>query len=195
MRFTKTLQKTFRGIGMEPYKYDNGKIYKIVSPNTDKIYIGSTFMPLKDRLDAHRWNFDSYKRGKFAFVSSFDVMKEGNYAIELLVDYPCKSKKDLEKQEGRWQRQTVCVNRSIAGRTLQEWYSDNKEHVRQSGKRYREKNKAVLVKKTRLYRQKNKDKIKLQKKRKFICECGSLSTIDHKARHFRTKKHINFVKQ
>jgi hypothetical protein len=28
--------------GMKPYKYDNGKIYKITSPHTKDIYIGST---------------------------------------------------------------------------------------------------------------------------------------------------------
>ena len=195
MRFSNTLKKTFTGIGIESLKYHHGKIYKIISPNTDKVYIGSTHMELKDRLDAHRWNYDSYHRGKFGYLTSFDILKAGNYRIELLEDYPCHTKKELEKQEGIWQKRIQCVNLNIAGRTIEEWRKENKEHIKQSGKTYREKNKEIISQKKKMYREKNKEQIKLRKSRKYTCECGSISTIDHKTRHVKTKKHQNFLKQ
>ena len=41
--------------------YNKGKIYKIVSPNSDKIYIGSTIRPLKERFWAHMSNWRNGK--------------------------------------------------------------------------------------------------------------------------------------
>ena len=38
-------------------KYNNGKIYKIVSDSTDKIYVGSTTQPLSKRHYEHKKNF------------------------------------------------------------------------------------------------------------------------------------------
>ena len=39
-----------------------------------------------------------------------------------------------------------------------------------------------------------KDKIKEYQKQKFTCECGSITTINNRSRHFKTKKHKNFIK-
>jgi hypothetical protein len=39
----------------------------------------------------------------------------------------------------------------------------------------------------------NKDKISEHKKQKIICICGSETSIDHKARHEKTNKHISFI--
>ena len=52
---------------------------------------------------------------------------------------------------------------------------------------------------TNTYYIKNKDKIKEQSKiyrsEKVLCECGSTYTKEHKQRHFRTKKHIAYMKE
>ena len=46
--------------------YKNGKIYKIVSDLTDKIYIGSTTQPLYKRHSKHKGNYKQYIRVKTA---------------------------------------------------------------------------------------------------------------------------------
>ena len=40
--------------------YSNGKIYKITSNQTDKIYIGSTILSLEKRLVGHKTECKSY---------------------------------------------------------------------------------------------------------------------------------------
>ena len=41
-----------------------GKIYKIISINTDKIYIGSTTKSLYERLQGHKRNYKRYQHKK-----------------------------------------------------------------------------------------------------------------------------------
>ena len=65
-----------------------GKIYKLSNIHTDEIYIGSTCMlNLDDRLLFHKecykfWILRNYKRN---YCSSFEILKYGDYKIELLV--------------------------------------------------------------------------------------------------------------
>ena len=84
--------------------YANGKIYKLVCtlPDIDDIYVGGTAKPkLSDRMCCHRceakaskWNFKLYK-----FMREHGAE---NFKIELLEEYPCKSKKELGKREQHW---------------------------------------------------------------------------------------------
>ena len=45
------------------------------------------------------------------------------------------------------------------------------------------------------YRQNNKEAIKQKANEKFSCECGGCYTTTNKARHIKTKKHLNFINQ
>ena len=60
----------------------------------------------------------------------FDEYGPDNCKIELVELYPCNSKMELEKQEGRYIKENHCVNKHIAGRTNIEYYNDNKEQVK-----------------------------------------------------------------
>lgn len=60
------------------------KIYKITSPNTDKIYVGSTNLSLQKRLAKHLSDKKVFERGKRAFCASYDIIDAGNYQIELI---------------------------------------------------------------------------------------------------------------
>ena len=49
--------------------YKNSKVYKIWSPNGDKVYIGSTTKEmLCQRMTAHREDFKRWKAGNFHSV-------------------------------------------------------------------------------------------------------------------------------
>ena len=77
-------------------KYQNGKIYKIVSKNTDMIYIGSTKkVKLKTRMNEHRCAF---KKGEEELDSHYMFLWD-DAEIKLIEDYPCKSKKELTTRE------------------------------------------------------------------------------------------------
>ena len=79
--------------------YNNGKIYKIISDNTDKVYIGSTTIPLIKRFIVHKSAFNRYKLGLVGYCSSVKIFEYGDCSIKLIKDFPCNSKKELEIEE------------------------------------------------------------------------------------------------
>ena len=164
--------------------YKNSKVYKIWSPNGDKIYVGSTTKTLLcQRMSAHREDFKRWKAGNYHFVSSFLLFEEygvKNCLIELIESKEFNSKDELKQLEGKYIRDLDCVNKKIEGRTKKEYYQDNKEHIVE----YRNQ-----------YRVDNKEKIKLHKSAQFTCACGSSYTNCHKLRHERSIKHKLFLEK
>ena len=69
---------------------NSGRIYKIVSESTDKIYIGSTIRTVEERLELHEEQYETWFNTSFesGYCSSFEILKYGNYKIELLEEYP-----------------------------------------------------------------------------------------------------------
>ena len=63
--------------------------------------------------------------------------------------------------------------------------------VKLQQKEYYEKNKDSLKEKKLEYIKQNNNIIKERRKEKIVCECGLLIIKDSKARHQRTKKHID----
>jgi len=78
-----------------------GYIYIIFSEQHNNIYIGSTKLELADRLQQHELNLRKYNRGKYNYVSSFDVLNLGNYTIQYIHKGEYKTRKALRQQEGR----------------------------------------------------------------------------------------------
>ena len=80
--------------------YQNGKIYKIVSQNTDKIYIGSTCVKtLGIRFSHHKTHYDRYNRNLSSCISSFEILNFPDACIELIETFPCTSKIELLTRE------------------------------------------------------------------------------------------------
>ena len=101
-------------------KYQNGKIYKLVSPTTDKVYIGSTIRLLKDRLKSHLISKDTSARELGNDVS-----------IVLIEEYSCNCKKELEERETFWIRNTAnTINKQMPRRSTKQYREDNKEIIR-----------------------------------------------------------------
>lgn len=119
--------------------YKLGKIYQIWSPNTDKVYIGSTTQPLHKRLYDHNHPHNHGSTGK-KYVYSRKVLECGDARIELIEDYPCAKKSELNRREGQVMRgYDNRVNKNIAGRTPAEYRVDNKERKQAQGREYRQK--------------------------------------------------------
>lgn len=157
--------------------YSNGKIYKIIDLTNDNVYIGSTTKErLCQRLSGHKASYDRYVSGKDKRkCSSFEILKNDNYKIELIELFPCNSKDELNAREGYWQREITCINHNIAGRTKEQYKEevDYLKYHREYNMKYFEENKTSLSAKVK-------------------CECGSNYANYHKSRHMKTKKHINF---
>jgi len=138
-------------------KYQQGKVYCIKSPHTPNIYIGSTIQPLSYRMSLHNYHYRKHTKGEYSNLSSFDIIKFGDAYIELIENFPCANKEELEKREGEIIRESPdSVNKTIAGRTKQQYYEDNKEHAKQ----YYEENKETILEKHKQYYQDNKESMR-----------------------------------
>lgn len=143
--------------------YKNAKIYSIRSHKTDLIYIGSTTQTLKKRFSVHKSKYKKYLETNNLCISSYKIFAYGDAYIELIKNYPCKSREELNKEEGRYIKELNSVNKNKAGRTVSQWLIDNKE---------------ILCEKRRI---------------KIYCECGCHVTKKNIARHKRTKKHNDLL--
>ena len=141
--------------------YQKGKIYKIISNETDKVYIGSTCDYLSSRLGKHKY---SYKKGKTC-TSSKEILKYADCEIELIEDFPCATKRELLDREGYYIRITPnCVNVRIAGRTKAQYYVDNKEVLAIKKKAYAQKNAATIAKYQKKYAEDHQNRLKEYRK-------------------------------
>ena len=145
--------------------YKNAKIYKIYSSQTDKIYIGSTCKTLLNRFGKHKRDLNCNSKILF---DNYDDCK-----IELIRNFPCNSKKELEREEGNIQllHEKYIVNIGIAGRTKEEqnrkYYLKRKDSLKYINyhKKYREKNKEKFKIENKKYREKNREKLRIQNKK------------------------------
>ena len=150
-----------------------GKIYKLVCEETQKIYIGSTKNSLKTRLRYHKDKQNVCRSKNFI-----------NPKIILIEEVEFEDKKELLKRERYYIENLDCVNYKTPLRTKHEWYLDNKEKCDKLRDEYRRENKEKVNENQRRYR---------KEKGKINCECGGFYSIQNKARHFKSKKHLAFI--
>ena len=150
-------------------KFQNAKIYKITDIGYNKCYIGLTCEELSMRMARHRATFKQFLNRNYRRVSSFDLFNEygvENYKIELIEYYKCDTLQELRKQEGLHIKNTECVNKCVAGRTISEWVEDNKDKIREQNKEYQKANKSIIQEQKKEYYVDNKDKI-LERQKKY----------------------------
>jgi len=167
--------------------YKNGKIYKIVSDNTDKIYIGSTTQKyLSTRLSTHVSHFKDANRKQSEKCLSHKILEAGNYRIILIESYPCESKDELRAREQyhiELNKDHVVNNqRAHLSNTKDITVSckdDEKEYNRQ---RYAN-NKNSFSQAARAYYQKNKEACKARSSKLWHCDICDKGFKGHRARH------------
>jgi len=176
--------------------YEKGKIYKIISDTTDKIYIGSTCQPLSKRHHRHKMNFNSFINGKRRYSTSVEIIKLGNTNIILLENFPCNSKEELFSRERYYIEinKDKVVNKIIPTRTTKEYYDEvqkgrakekydiNKSTILAKQKQYYNSNKSIILSKQKEIYQATKEYI--------ICECNQKVLKQSLNKHYKSKKHI-----
>ena len=149
---------------MTENRYNRGKIYKIVSNHTDKVYIGSTVQSLSKRIGGHRSQYKRYLEGKISIYTSFEIMSYPDAKIYLIENFKCQSKNELECRERYFIESMNCCNKFIPTRTPKEYREDNKDKIKDKIKKYREDNKDKIKKQKEEYYLDNKDKKKVKNK-------------------------------
>jgi hypothetical protein len=145
--------------------YSNGKIYKLVTFQSDKVYYGSTCSPLSKRLAGHRRDYKHWKAGKRRYITSFDVVQYEDTEIVLVESINCVSKEQLYAAERKYIDSNTCVNKQLPGRSVKEY-----------GEKYYQCNREKILKYQTDYRKDNKKAISIKQKEKILCECGTSSS-------------------
>jgi hypothetical protein len=190
--------------------YQNGKIYSIRSPNTDKYYIGSTVQSLSQRFAGHK---------KDRNTTATEIIDLGDAYIELLELFSCNSKIELNKREGELQREYKAniVNKMFAHRTpeqrkeqqaeyyaehveelkanIAEYYAEHVEQIKEYKAEYYVENQEEILLQKKEYYQKNKSEIQKIRQTKHDCECGGKYTNGNKGIHIKTKLHQTYLAQ
>ena len=160
-------------------KYENSKIYKLWSPSKNIIYIGSTTQSLSRRLAKHLTDYREYnKDNNKAYYTSFIVLECDDYKIELLEDYACNNKQQLERKEGEYIKNNICCNKRVAGRTIKEYYEDSKEQKKEYRKKYCVDNANKIKEQQKIYREANKEKLKEDRKKYYRANKEKWNKID-----------------
>jgi len=152
--------------------YNNGKIYKLWSPHTKWIYIGSTVQDLNKRYNKHKSDYIHWRlcSSKYLFDEYDDI------EIKLIEKFPCNNEAELVARERYHylKNKEICINEREPGRNTKEYYMDNKD---------------IINSRQKIYNINNKDKIKEQKSKKITCDCGRTFRIHEKSRHLKSKIH------
>lgn len=191
-----------------------GYIYKLCSTERDDlaIYIGSTSRPVNQRRKEHKYGCSNNKQKRFNFPVYKFIREFGGFEkwkMEVLETVDFESKIQLKRLERDFIDKALkmgvkLLNKDKPLRELPEWRRDNPEKCRiyalRSRMKNREKqnaarqasyynNKEVRILSSRLYYQKNKDKINLTRGCKVKCLCGMDITKRSLKKHLNTKRH------
>ena len=188
--------------------YSVGKIYKIINPQNETIYIGSTIQTLSKRFCRHNHKGNGNK-------------------IILLENYPCNSREELNKKEQelieqydnllnqvrafnseeynkKYYKQYNENNKNELSEKAKVYYEKNKnkitekkkkwyENNKEKSKVYRQEHRDKILENRKIYYEENKNKLSEKTKIKFPCECGCQIRKDSFYKHKKSKKHIKLM--
>jgi hypothetical protein len=137
-----------------------GLIYKITCNITGKVYIGSTYKTLDQRLYYHIAGYKCYLNKKANFITSYDIIEKNNFTIECIEEVNNINKFELKMLEQKYILSTECVNNNVPCRTNKEWYLCNREKNLNGFKKYYLNNKANMLSKRKLYYETHKQEIR-----------------------------------
>lgn len=95
--------------------YANGQIYRLVSNVDEKEYVGSTCSPLPKRFYSHKTAARRHLNQRV--YAHFNTVGWENVQIILIENYPCDTKRELERRERRHiEERASALNKNIPTR-------------------------------------------------------------------------------
>ena len=117
---------------------------------------------------------------------------------------PVSSTDEKKEQEQQWRKNNIAYVRENG----KVYYENNKDKLKKEFKRYREEHSEQVKEQQKQWRinnnekqkeyhknkyQQNREQILMENKIKIECECGTVYTKHHKARHEKSKKHQDHI--
>ena len=169
-------------------------VYSITCNETNETYYGSTTKTISHRLNYHNYNYD-YNRD----CESRQIINRGNYSVKVLEE-GFETKQDMLWRERWYIENKPCVNVGIPIKTREEILARKKERsktdkAKKESADYYQANKEKEKKRSKDHYEANKEKINKKNKVLMYCEvCGVDITKGHKARHDKSKQHLECLK-
>jgi len=191
------------------YKMISYTFYQIVcnDETVKESYVGST-VNLEQRIDCHKskynnsnlvsYNYKIYQfirnngywsNFKFNILEIRDCINEYE-AYKIEISYINSLKPELNSYSpplGLTKQEYYNLHKEKLNKRTKEWKELNKEKYKESYKRYYQENKE----RCKHYYQENKEKLN----KKINCECGGKHTYGSKSEHLTTKKHSLFLEK
>ena len=111
-----------------------------------------------------------------------------NWSMIEIEKYPCNDENEARSRERYWY-EVLNANMNTQCPTL------DVEKRKQYEKEFYVKNKDKIGEKCKIYRDRNKDKIKQKNNEKHQCKCGGFFTIVNKSHHSKTKMHLKYIQE
>jgi hypothetical protein len=167
----------------KPIDYSKTIIYKLVCNDlavTD-IYVGYT-TDFTNRKKQHKrscnnTNVESYNYKVYQIIR----LNGGwfNWSMIQIEEYCCKDGNEARSRERYWfETLNANLNTCVPNRSRQEYKNINREKINENQRQYNEN---------------NKEHIKEYKSKPYTCECGNVFRQNEKSRHFKSKKHQNYL--
>ena len=135
------------------------------------------------------WRLFKLKKDYVRRITSFSILDQGNYYIELVEIVNCSSKEELHIRERFWLKNNPCVNLL---KNLMRTPEDNKEYHDV----WNLSNRDAIRGHKKAYAEKNITKIRANRGECLLCDCGRYYTRANRAVHIKSifhKENINRV--
>jgi predicted GIY-YIG superfamily endonuclease len=174
-------------------------IYKLIC-NEDPtfLYIGHTTNWTK-RKSKHKK--DTIESKSKVYQKIRELGGWGNIKMIWIEDYPCNNKREGEAREQHWMdtlksnmnttRAFVTYEQRLAEHRQRQL--ENKESVKLYNHNYHQTHQEERLETMRNYQNENRDELNEKKREKTECNCGGRYTHSSKAKHFKTKKHQDWL--
>ena len=108
-----------------------GLIYKLTSPSTDIVYIGSTTLSINDRFIRHKASLRRFQNNNGDYCSAFELMQLPDVKIELIENVDFNDRDFLRERENYHILRNDCVNIKNAKFDYDTYYLLNKDRLKQ----------------------------------------------------------------
>ena len=195
---------------------DHYYIYCLHNEDLPEYYVGHT-KDLKDRMHCHKYDANSRSSNRKVYQYINNNGGINNFKMEVLDEIYCDLQEAKKLERYYTELLGATLNFEVPGRTKKEYRQDNKEKISKQNKKYKQDNKEKIkkyyqdnkeefkdyyqdnkekiIERIKKYYQNNKQEILEKQGIKFTCICGSTTTHHRQTRHFRTQKHINFIRE
>lgn len=145
-----------------------GKVYKIIDKTNNNVYFGSTTMELQDRLNKHKYAYNSFLKHGGKKSTSCEIIQNGDFYIELVEEI--NDLENLKMRERFYIENNECVNEKVPYRTTAEiaqskrdWYLQNIELSKERARVWEQNNKERYDNSKKKWTEDNKERIRQYK--------------------------------